>query len=279
MARCPQSVRALSRGSVPGPAAAEDPGDGFSAAPATPEPIGNGDLTSPEPFCQRLEGLTGTTTRYFCCHPIAAIIRPFQPIDARFREIKREPILLSAEWSSNRRRLLDTLRRWPRRRELAERAFAYQEWLYRPEVGNWFDARIGSEEDFFTSWCHGSAGIGLAMLDLHRRTGDPRRLEMAVRAARASAAEGFGWSHTLRHGDMGLWEMLDAIRSAAPSWDGPSRDEIDAELLTGLEQRGPVGGLAREAFPRACCPDWPAWYTGLLRMHPEQQLPSPLLLD
>jgi lantibiotic modifying enzyme len=164
-------------------------------------------------------------------------------------------------------------------RELAERAFAYQEWLYRPEAGNWFDARIGSEVDFFTSWCHGSAGIGLAMLDLHRRTGDPRRLEMAVRAARASAAEGFGWSHTLCHGDMGLWEMLDAIRLADPSWDGPDRDEIDAELLTGLEQRGPVGGLAREAFSPSLMSGLAGVVHGLLRMHPEQHLPSPLLLD
>ncbi|MFG1647596.1 type 2 lanthipeptide synthetase LanM family protein [Amycolatopsis sp. NPDC049252] len=164
-------------------------------------------------------------------------------------------------------------------RALAERAFAYQEWLYRPEEGNWFDARIGSEEDFFTSWCHGSAGIGLAMLDLHSRTGEARWLEMAVRAARASAAEGFGWSHTLCHGDMGLWEMLDAIRSADPSWDGPDRDEIDGELLTGLEQRGPVGGLAREAFSPSLMSGLAGVVHGLLRMHPEQRMPSPLLLD
>lgn len=30
--------------------------------------------------------------------------------------------------------------------------------LYQPEHGNWLDVRIGAEEDFFTSWCHGSAG-------------------------------------------------------------------------------------------------------------------------
>lgn len=164
-------------------------------------------------------------------------------------------------------------------RELAEQAFAYQEWLYRPAEGNWFDARIGSEDDFFTSWCHGSAGIGLAMLDLHRRTGDPRRLEMAVRAARASAAEGFGWSHTLCHGDIGMWEMLAAIGAADPSWDGPDRDEIDAEVLTSLEQRGPVGGLAREAFSPSLMSGLAGVVHGLLRMHPDQDLPSPLLLD
>jgi lantibiotic modifying enzyme len=164
-------------------------------------------------------------------------------------------------------------------RQLAGAAFAYQESLFDPEAGNWLDVRVGSEEDFFTSWCHGSAGIGLAMLDLHRRTGDPRRLDEARRAARACAAEGFGWSHTLCHGDIGLWEMLDAIRVADPQWDGPDRDAIDGELLTGLEQRGPVGGLAREAFSPSLMSGLAGVVHGLLRMHPEQQLPSPLVLD
>lgn len=162
---------------------------------------------------------------------------------------------------------------------LAELAFAYQESLYRPESGNWLDVRIGSEEDFFTSWCHGSAGIGIAMLDLHRRTGDPARLDTARRAARACAAEGFGWSHTLCHGDLGLWQMLDTIRTADPAWDGPGRDAIDGELLTGLEQRGPVGGLAREAFSPSLMSGLSGVVHALLRMHPAASLPSPLLLD
>jgi type 2 lantibiotic biosynthesis protein LanM len=162
---------------------------------------------------------------------------------------------------------------------LAGLAFAYQESLYRPEAGNWQDVRIGSAEDFFTSWCHGSAGIGIAMLDLYHRTGDPARLDAARRAARACAAEGFGWSHTLCHGDLGLWEMLDAIRTADPAWDGPDRDTIDAELLTGLEQRGPVGGLAREAFSPSLMSGLSGVIHALLRMHPAAALPAPLLLD
>ncbi|HEY3482262.1 MAG TPA: lanthionine synthetase LanC family protein, partial [Streptomyces sp.] len=163
-------------------------------------------------------------------------------------------------------------------RRLAGRAFAYQESLYRPGEGNWLDVRIGGEQDFFTSWCHGSAGIGLAMLDLHHRAGDPRHLDTARRAARACAAEGFGWSHTLCHGDLGLWEMLDAIRVADPAWRGPTRDHLDAELLTGLEQRGPVGGLAREAFSPSLMSGLAGVVHTLLRLHPTPALPSPLLL-
>ncbi|MGW4567862.1 type 2 lanthipeptide synthetase LanM family protein [Streptomyces sp. NPDC004561] len=157
-------------------------------------------------------------------------------------------------------------------RHLAERAFAYQESLYRPEHGNWLDVRVGAEEDFFTSWCHGSAGIGIGMLDLHRRTGDPARLDMARRAAHACAAEGFGWSHTLCHGDLGLWEFLTSLGFGDPL-------ALDGEILTGLEQRGPVGGLAREAFSPSLMSGLSGVLHTLLRMHHEADLPDPLILD
>jgi type 2 lantibiotic biosynthesis protein LanM len=155
---------------------------------------------------------------------------------------------------------------------LAERAVYYQESLYRPEHGNWLDVRVGAEEDFFTSWCHGSAGVGIGMLDLHRRTGDPAHLDMARRAARACAAEGFGWSHTLCHGDLGLWEFLTSMDFGDPA-------DLDGELLTGLEQRGPVGGLAREAFSPSLMSGLSGVLHTLLRMHPAATLPNPLLLD
>ncbi|WP_078868662.1 type 2 lanthipeptide synthetase LanM family protein [Streptomyces sp. NRRL B-1347] len=160
-------------------------------------------------------------------------------------------------------------RAWAR---LAERAFAYQESLYRPEHGNWLDVRIGAEEDFFTSWCHGSTGVGVGMLDLYRRAGDPAHLDMARRAARACTAEGFGWSHTLCHGDLGLWEFLTSLGVGDPQ-------DLDGEILTGLEQRGPVGGLAREAFSPSLMSGLAGVLHTLLRMHPAPDLPDPLLLD
>jgi lantibiotic modifying enzyme len=161
----------------------------------------------------------------------------------------------------------------------ADEAFAYQESLYRPEQGNWLDMRIGGEEDFFTSWCHGSTGVGLGMLDLYRRTGDAHALDTALRAGRACVAEGFGWSHTLCHGDLGLWEFLVSLEQTRPGWGGPSREELDAELLTGLERRGPVGGLAREAFSPSLMSGLAGVVYTLLRMQNDHGLPTPLLLD
>ncbi len=110
------------------------------------------------------------------------------------------------------------------------------------------------------------------MLDLHRRTGDPAHLDMARRPHRAPAPpRGFGWSHTLCHGDLGLWEFLTSMDFGDPS-------DLSA-VAAGLEQRGPVGGLAREAFSPSLMSGLSGVLHTLLRMHPAATLPNPLLLD
>ncbi|MER6320065.1 lanthionine synthetase LanC family protein [Streptomyces sp. NPDC001581] len=80
--------------------------------------------------------------------------------------------------------------------------------------------------DFSTSWCHGSAGVGLGMLDLHRRTGEAAHLDKARRAAHACAAEDFVWSHSLCHGDYSTWELLTAL-------DFADRAGLDTEIAVG----------------------------------------------
>ncbi|MCZ0982645.1 hypothetical protein O1L60_37240 [Streptomyces diastatochromogenes] len=165
-------------------------------------------------------------------------------------------------------------RRWY---ELGTLAHDFEESLYAPEAGAWVDARIGGDVDHPTAWCHGSTGIGLAALDLHRRTGDPRHLDTALRSGPAGLREGFGWSHTLCHGDLGLWELLHHLRGLK-GYEGPSAAQADAELITGIEQRGPVGGLAKEAFAPGLLPGLSGVVHHLLRMHPDARLSSPLLL-
>ncbi|MHC0430990.1 type 2 lanthipeptide synthetase LanM family protein [Streptomyces sp. O3] len=165
-------------------------------------------------------------------------------------------------------------RRW---HELAALAHDFEESLYSPAERAWTDARIGGEVDYPTAWCHGSTGIGLAAVDLYRRTGDPRHLGTALRSGPAGMREGFGWSHTLCHGDLGLWELLHGLR-ALEEYEGPSAAQADAELVTGIEERGPVGGLAKEAFAPGLLPGLSGVVHHLLRMHPDARLSSPLLL-
>jgi lantibiotic modifying enzyme len=143
----------------------------------------------------------------------------------------------------------------------------------------WRDARVGSGVDFPTAWCHGSTGIGLAAADLHRRTGDPEQLAIARRALPATLREGFGWSHTLCHGDLGLRELLGTLATVLPDGDGPELPWADAELLTGIEERGPVGGIAKEAFAPGLMPGLAGVVNAMLRLHPEHRVASPLLQE
>lgn len=71
---------------------------------------------------------------------------------------------------------------------------------------------------------------------------------------------------------MGLWQFLTAME-----WG--ERAEPDGEILTGFEQRGPVGGLAREAFSPSLMSGLAGVVHTLLRRHPAARLPDPLLLD
>lgn len=162
--------------------------------------------------------------------------------------------------------------------DLAEEAFAFEEALYRPAAGAWADARQGSAVDYVHAWCHGSMGIGLAAADLYRRDGDVRRRDVLRRACAAARREGFGWSHTLCHGDLGLWELLDTARRVDPEGCDVDREAIDAEIVSALEERGVVGGWAREAFTPGLMPGMGGAVLVLLRMHPDARLASPLLL-
>jgi type 2 lantibiotic biosynthesis protein LanM len=168
--------------------------------------------------------------------------------------------------------------RW-RWRELAGRAFDHEETLYRAEPGNWLDARTGVGVRFFTNWCHGSGGIGLAACDLYARTGEARHLDVARRACAAGVREGFGWSHTLCHGDLGMWELLNAGARLEPGALSPDREGWDAAVLSGLEEHGPVGGWSKDAFTPGLMPGLGGIIHLLLRMHPDSRLASPLLLS
>ncbi|OPC79410.1 LanM family lanthionine synthetase [Embleya scabrispora] len=169
--------------------------------------------------------------------------------------------------------------------ELADLAWAFQEALYDPKVRGWLDGRQRDEVLFLDSWCHGSTGIGLAGWDLYRRTGAPEQLDRALRAAAATWRTGFGWDYTLCHGDLGSWELLDTLLRGAPEQlrshlrNAPTRERLDALLLTGLETYGPHTPSTRHTTTASLLPGSAGALHQLLRMHPTSaDRPSSLLL-
>jgi type 2 lantibiotic biosynthesis protein LanM len=162
---------------------------------------------------------------------------------------------------------------------LAERAFDFEESLYDTEGRNWIDIRKPDSRDFANTWCHGSVGIGLAACDLYARTGQARHLSTLQRAVRAAVKGGWGYSHTLCHGDLSTWELLMRARKIDPDLVPPEELPGIAIILSSIEEHGIVGGLARDAFTPGLMSGISGSIHQLNRMHPECDIPSPLLME
>ncbi|QWP75401.1 type 2 lantipeptide synthetase LanM family protein [Lysobacter sp. K5869] len=168
----------------------------------------------------------------------------------------------------------DERRRWS---ALADAAFAFQDSLFDPASGNWRDARMVDSVNFPT-WCNGGVGIGLAAADLYARSGDAAALRDLRRAAALTRGQ-WGLTHTLCHGDFSQWELL--LRAAAldPQHSPNDREAATAEVVSGIEEHGIVGGVTRKAFTPGLMTGLAGAVHGLIRMHPDCDLASPLLLE
>jgi type 2 lantibiotic biosynthesis protein LanM len=162
--------------------------------------------------------------------------------------------------------------------ETARAAFAFEESCYDPAIGGWRDLREIEPGLTADAWCHGSVGIGLAALDLARR-GFPVADDIVPRAAAAAYTRGMGWNHTLCHGELGVWELMDAALRAGCAPPGVERETFEALLVAGLKENGAISGMARDAFSPAMMSGLGGVAYQLLRMGEGSTLPSVLVLD
>lgn len=162
-------------------------------------------------------------------------------------------------------------------RDLAAAAFAFQDASFDPASGNWHDVRMVDSVNFPT-WCNGGVGIGLAAADVYARSGDAAALRDLRRAAALTRGQ-WGLTHTLCHGDFSQWELL--VRAAAldPQGCAGDREACTAEVVSGIEEHGIVGGVTRKAFTPGLMTGLAGAVHGLIRMHPQCDLQSPLLLE
>lgn len=145
--------------------------------------------------------------------------------------------------------------------KLIAAALAYEDTWYDVENGGWRDPREPGA--LVAAWCHGAVGVGLAAADLGAA-------DLLARAVAATERGGFGWTHTLCHGDTGAWELLATARPA-------DRTELDAMVVTSLEHNGLTTGLARDVYSPSMLSGSGGVAYQLLRMHPDCTLPSVLL--
>jgi type 2 lantibiotic biosynthesis protein LanM len=172
---------------------------------------------------------------------------------------------------------------------LAEEAIAFERSVFCPRERNWPDYR-GAARDADSAvrcavtWCHGAPGIGLARLRMSARCESRESRENMSSeiqtAIQTTLEQGFGFNHSLCHGDLGNLEFL---------WEA-SRACIDANL----NER--VQNIAEVIVDGAATNGWscgipmpiptPGLMTGLagigyelLRLAEPNQTPSLLALD
>jgi type 2 lantibiotic biosynthesis protein LanM len=161
-----------------------------------------------------------------------------------------------------------------RHEQLAQEAFACEDALFDEQEQNWLDLRRLEGLKTAAAWCHGAVGIGLA-----RRNLDPTLTQTSTRqdlhrAAAATWRIGMGWNHCACHGDLGAWELLHHAIAAGEGPQGLSASSLLDLILTGLEQHGPLCGIAGNASVPGLLPGLGGIAYQLLRAHPEAGLPS-----
>jgi len=164
--------------------------------------------------------------------------------------------------------------------ETAREAFAFEESCYDAVVGGWTDLREIEPGLTANAWCHGSVGIALTQLDLARRGWPSDDVDSVLRrAANAAYTHGMGWNHTLCHGELGVWELMDAALRKGFAPQGVDREGFEAHIVASLEENGAISGMAREAFSPAMLSGLGGVAYQLLRMGSGSGLPSVLVLD
>jgi type 2 lantibiotic biosynthesis protein LanM len=167
--------------------------------------------------------------------------------------------------------------REPRFTAMAQAAFTFEDTLYDPAAGGWIDLRQTPPQTV-TAWCNGAVGVGLAAADLSER-GWPGQPGLIARAAATTRHDGLGWNHTLCHGSLGSWELIDIAQAADHAHNSLDRLSLTAHIISSIERHGPVP----EHASNTPVPGLLAGISGiayqLLRLHPDCDLPSVLTLQ
>ncbi|WP_414544126.1 type 2 lanthipeptide synthetase LanM family protein [Nostoc sp. CCY0012] len=175
-------------------------------------------------------------------------------------------------------------------RKTALEAIAYERSLFCPQVHNWLDLRSftdvvlknkSTQPNCVIAWCHGAPGIGLSRLrSLPHLDFTDEILAETNTALKTTLAKGFGYNHSLCHGDLGNLELL---LQASQTLDDPQWkthvDRFAAIILESIDKDGCLCGVPLEV-------ETPGLMTGLagigyqlLRLAEPDRVPSVLVLE
>jgi type 2 lantibiotic biosynthesis protein LanM len=167
-------------------------------------------------------------------------------------------------------------------------AVAYERSRFSSEARNWPDLRdfseirpqaASEETPYMTAWCHGAMGIGLARLVTLPYL-EPAETKAEIHAALHTTLEqGFGFNHSLCHGDLGNLDLLlhagNVLRNAA--WHDEAR-RLGGVILASIEHHGWLCGVPLAVETPGLMTGLAGIGYGLLRLAAPARVPSILTL-
>jgi type 2 lantibiotic biosynthesis protein LanM len=169
-------------------------------------------------------------------------------------------------------------------RDAARAALRYERSWFDPERGNWPDLREGRESPegrtFLHAWCHGAPGIGLGRIGLLPCLDDAEMRSEIRAAVQSTLAEGFGFNHSLCHGDLGNLELIrEAGRVLEDAELTAEAGRLAARILTRIEDGGPRCGTSTRTESPGLMAGLAGIGYGLLRAAWPDRVPSVMLLE
>jgi type 2 lantibiotic biosynthesis protein LanM len=182
----------------------------------------------------------------------------------------------------------------PRFREFARAAILYERGLFSPEKLNWPDLRNRERYEkeagqaslshhnfhYMVSWCHGAPGIGLARLAGLPFYSDNTVVKEIRLAFLTTLAEGFGFNHSLCHGDLGNLEfLLAASQNLAEKGYSTVLQQYIAIILDKIEDEGWFCGIPHGLETPGLMSGLAGIGYQLLRLSSPAKIPSVLVLS
>jgi type 2 lantibiotic biosynthesis protein LanM len=157
-------------------------------------------------------------------------------------------------------------------------AIDYERSLFSSEHRNWPDLREDAT-GYITTWCHGAAGIALGRLASLPFLDDPALLAEIEAGLATTLKEGFGFNHSLCHGDLGNLEPFLLANQTFQGTETADRlNSISRMVLDSLAKEGPVSGIPMQVECPGLMTGLAGIGYGLLRLAKPRQVPSVLLL-
>ncbi len=171
----------------------------------------------------------------------------------------------------------------------AAATLAYERTLFSQEHGNWQDMRSHRLEpkegeelppaNYPVAWCNGAPGIALSRFRMPSLDDAASRAEIEV-SLDTTRRLGFGYTHSLCHGDLGNLELfLEARQAGWPLLEENEVERYAAGILEGIRQQGWICGTPRGLETPGLMTGLAGIGYGFLRLYDPAGTPSVLLLD